>query len=164
MLVRMPADAPQRSADRPRTLVCNREGVWLWPGTPLTERRGGTISALPKSTIYDRITKLHGPAAIYSMVVPCVDHAAALLPDGQVERAQESLDRARLPLVTPDELESDANKVRIPYYKHRDISDFYDTPNDKYDDLSPRKYPRGKSWNEQYQFGLDTMRNFGVLK
>jgi hypothetical protein len=102
MFVRMAVDAPARSTDRPRTLVCTQDGIWLWPGTPLAERRRSVISALPKSTIYDRVTKLHGPAAIYSAVVPCVDHAAALLSDGQTERAQRSLDRSRLPPVTPD--------------------------------------------------------------
>jgi hypothetical protein len=65
---------------------------------------------------------------------------------------------------SPDELESDANKVRIPYYGHRDISQFYSTPNDKYGGLSPREYLRGKSWDEQYQFGLNVMRDSGVLK
>ncbi len=65
---------------------------------------------------------------------------------------------------SPDELESDANKVRIPYYAHRDISQFYSTPNDKYGGLSPREYLRGKSWDEQYQFGLNVMRDYGVLK
>ncbi|HLZ66983.1 MAG TPA: hypothetical protein VKQ29_12180 [Aliidongia sp.] len=102
MLVRMAAGAPARPADRSRTLVCTREGVWLWPGTPLTERRGAAISALPKSTIYDCVAKFHGPAAIYSAIVPCVEHAAALLSDGRIEEAQRSLDRAGLPPVTPD--------------------------------------------------------------
>ena len=63
-----------------------------------------------------------------------------------------------------DELESDLNKVRIPYYGHRAISDFYATPNGRFGGLSPREYLRGKSWDEQYQFGLDVMREFGVLK
>jgi hypothetical protein len=63
-----------------------------------------------------------------------------------------------------DELESDANKVRIPYYAHRDISQFYSTPNEKNDGLSPREYLRGKSWDDQYEFRLNVMRNFGVLK
>jgi len=102
MFVRMAVGAPARPTDRPRTLICSREGIWLWPGTPLTERRGATISALPKSTIYDRVTKLHGPAAIYSAVAPCIERAAALLSEGQVEGARQSLDRARLPPVTPD--------------------------------------------------------------
>jgi hypothetical protein len=102
MRVRMAVEAPARSAGRPRTLVCNQDGVWLWPGTALTQRLGGTVSALPKSTIYDRVTKLHGPLAIYSRVAPCIDHAAALLSDGQVEKAQQSLDRAQLPLVMLD--------------------------------------------------------------
>lgn len=394
MLVRMAVGALARPTDRPRTLVCTRDGVWLWPGTLLTQLRGGIISALPKTTIYDRVTKLHGPTAIYSAVASCVDQAAALLSDARIDEAQQSLDRARLPPITPDgallmravgrrlgivppvmpcgtdprrwtasdietfavflistgradslaklfdpggwdpgqhprwpsgqsdggefrpsdgdasdavsrhpllqlvsdetelgighrggpaldeegvpklptnrpattqelnargkvmtnrlgpqvrsgikskaqalgefaresgaadwlgtqagrflsqfdgpkplddliaaeknddpprrfgyethhivevhrdaddplansnnftskELEGDANKVRIPYYRHRAISDFYATENNKFGGLTPRKYLRGKSWDEQYQFGLEIMREFGVLK
>ena len=102
MLVCMTVDALARSTDRPRTLACNRDGIWLWPGLPLVEPRGSTFVALPKSAIYNRVAKLHGPSAIYSAVVPCVEQAATLLSSGQIEKAQQALDRARLPLVTPD--------------------------------------------------------------
>jgi len=30
--------------------------------------------------------------------------------------------------------------------------------------MTPRDYLRGKSFEEQYRFGLDIMRKFGVLK
>jgi len=55
---------------------------------------------------------------------------------------------------TQEELEGDTNKVRIPYYRHRAISDFYSTRNEKLGDLTPREYLRGKSWDEQYRLGL----------
>jgi hypothetical protein len=32
---------------RPCTLVCTSDGVWLWPGTPLTKRRGHGLVPLP---------------------------------------------------------------------------------------------------------------------
>ena len=63
-----------------------------------------------------------------------------------------------------DELESDVNKVRIPYYRHRAITDFYATPSSKLGGLTPREYLRGKSWAEQYEFGLNAMRDAKVLK
>ena len=66
--------------------------------------------------------------------------------------------------LSTEELERDASKVRIPYYGHRAISDFYSTPNDEFGGLTPREYLRGKSWDEKYKFGLETMRRFGVLK
>lgn len=69
----------------------------------------------------------------------------------------------------PEEMiESPANLVRIPQMKHKAISDWYQTPNDDFiingRKLSPSEYLRGKSWDEQYQFGLDILRKFGVLK
>lgn len=63
-----------------------------------------------------------------------------------------------------EQLESDTNKVRIPYYAHRRISDYYQTPDEELGGLTPRKYLRGRSWEEQYEFGLKTLRRFGVLK
>jgi len=47
---------------------------------------------------------------------------------------------------------------------HRDISDYYSTPNPAYGGLSPRDFLRGKSFEEQYQEGLKILRKFGVLK
>jgi hypothetical protein len=61
-------------------------------------------------------------------------------------------------------LESRENKVRIPYWKHREISDWYSRPNEEFGWQTPRDYMRGKSWNEQYAFGLKALRDFGVLK
>jgi len=65
----------------------------------------------------------------------------------------------------PDSLlQSRQNQVIIPYYLHRDISDFYSTPNERYGGMTPRDFLRGKSYEEQYQFGLMVMHKFGVLK
>ncbi|HVC44849.1 MAG TPA: hypothetical protein VND20_08525 [Candidatus Binataceae bacterium] len=65
----------------------------------------------------------------------------------------------------PDSLlQSRQNQVIIPYYIHRDVSDFYSTPNREYGGMTPRDYLRGKSFEEQYQFGLMVMRKLGVLK
>jgi hypothetical protein len=35
---------------------------------------------------------------------------------------------------------------------------------EKGDEMTPREYIRGKSWEERYEFGLDVLRRFGVLK
>lgn len=56
------------------------------------------------------------------------------------------------------------NLVRIPRLKHIDISGWYSRPNPDYKGRSPRDYLRGKSWDEQRQFGLKVLRDFGVLK
>ena len=63
-----------------------------------------------------------------------------------------------------EQLEGPENFVRIPYYKHRDISDFYSTNNECLGGMTPRQYLRGKSFAEQRQFGIDTLRRFEVIK
>lgn len=61
-------------------------------------------------------------------------------------------------------LQGKDNIVSIPYYVHRDISDFYSTTNPEYGGKTPREYLRGKSFEEQYQFGIALLRRFGALK
>jgi len=42
-------------------------------------------------------------------------------------------------------LGSRENKVRIPYWKHRDVSDWYSRPNEEFGWRTPREYMRGKA-------------------
>ncbi len=62
-----------------------------------------------------------------------------------------------------DQMEGPDNVIAIPYYKHRDISDFYSTKDETLG-MTPRDYLRGKSFEEQYRYGLGILRKFGVLK
>jgi hypothetical protein len=64
----------------------------------------------------------------------------------------------------PDLIDSAENLVRIPYWKHVEISSWYSTKNERYGGVTPRQYLRGKSWNEQYTLGLQILRDMGVLK
>ena len=61
-------------------------------------------------------------------------------------------------------LDSSENLVRIPHWKHVEISSWYSKPNIEFGDLSPRDYLRGKSWELQYEIGLRELRDFGVLQ
>lgn len=63
-----------------------------------------------------------------------------------------------------DQLESPENLVEIPEMKHREISLWYQQPNKDYGWISPREYLRHKSWKEQYDFGIQKLKDFGVLK
>ena len=56
------------------------------------------------------------------------------------------------------------NLVLIPRWRHVEISSWYSRKNNLYTGLILRKYLRGKSWEEQYEFGLEKPRDFGVLK
>jgi hypothetical protein len=61
-------------------------------------------------------------------------------------------------------IESLENKVRIPTYKHWDVTTWYQTQNDDFGGMSPRDYLRGKSWEERTRVGLDALVLHGVLK
>ena len=66
-------------------------------------------------------------------------------------------------------IDSPDNTVPIPKIKHWDMNGWLDTPNEDFKDsdgtkISPRQSMKGKSWEERYQFGLDVLKKFGVLK
>jgi len=65
-----------------------------------------------------------------------------------------------------DVVQDPSNIARIPYYKHKMIQSYYQKPNDNppFNGLSPREYLQGKSFDEQFQIGMDTLRKFGVMK
>jgi hypothetical protein len=63
-----------------------------------------------------------------------------------------------------DRIDLSENLVRIPHWKHVEISSWYSRRNDEYGGSSPRTYLRGKNWEEQYEIGLDILRDYGVLK
>lgn len=66
-------------------------------------------------------------------------------------------------------IESPGNIVSIPKLKHWEINSWLDTETSEFRDqkgkeMTPRQYIRGKSWEERYEFGLDVLKRFGVLK
>lgn len=67
-----------------------------------------------------------------------------------------------------DQLENPENLVEIPEMTHRKISDWYRDKNARYKIdgkiVSPREYLKSKSWKEQYDFGIQVLKDFGVLK
>jgi hypothetical protein len=64
-----------------------------------------------------------------------------------------------------DRLENSENVVSIPSWKHVEISSWYSTPNrEEYGGQTPREFLKGKSWEEQYQLGIQKLRDFGVLR
>jgi DNA-binding Lrp family transcriptional regulator len=65
---------------------------------------------------------------------------------------------------TDEQLEDEKNVVTIPYYRHRDISDYYSTKNSNLGGRTPRDFLRGKTFEEQYKFGVEQLRKFGVIK
>ena len=62
------------------------------------------------------------------------------------------------------EIQSGENIVRIPYYRHKDVQSYYQTPNPLLGGLTPREYLRGRSFQEQFEFGLKVLRDLGIMK
>jgi len=62
------------------------------------------------------------------------------------------------------EIDSPGNLARIPELKYIDITAWYAKKNEKFGGLSPREYLRSQPQSVRRQFGLDTLREFGVLK
>jgi hypothetical protein len=61
-----------RMAAPARLLLARAGDVWMWPGVPLTERRGA--ANVPVATDMSRfgISRLHGPEANDSSVLRCL--------------------------------------------------------------------------------------------
>lgn len=91
-----------RGANQPRTLVCTADGVWLWPGTPLTERRGAVLVPIPVSQLYQHVATLHGPSVHPAVLARMIARAAACLNQGHLEDADNVLTAVPLPPVSFD--------------------------------------------------------------
>lgn len=92
--------AEGRDGARPRTLACTADGVWLWPATPLTGRRGGTLVPLPAPDLYRLIASLHGPGVHIPTLERVIAAASALLNAGRVTAADEVVAGLELRLKT----------------------------------------------------------------
>jgi len=94
--------AVARGPNRPRTLVCTADGVWLWPGTPLTERRGAVLMPIPASQLYQHVATLHGPSVHPAMLARTIARAAACLNQARLQDADDVLAAVPLPPVSFD--------------------------------------------------------------
>ena len=91
-----------RGPNQPRTLVCTAEGIWLWPGTPLTERRGAALVPIPAPQLYQQVAALHGPSVHLAMLARTIARAAASLNQGRLQDADDALAGVPLPPVSFD--------------------------------------------------------------
>jgi hypothetical protein len=68
-----------------------------------------------------------------------------------------------------NKVQSPENIVPIPKLKRWEINKWLGEPNPEYkngknEEISPREYVKGKSWETRYQFGLDALKDFGLIK
>lgn len=56
------------------------------------------------------------------------------------------------------------NLVRVPKYKHEEITGWFARANSRYGGMSPRDFLRGRSWEERFQLGIQQLIEEGVLQ
>lgn len=56
------------------------------------------------------------------------------------------------------------NLVRISTFRHWEVSAWYQTRHERFDNMTPRDYLRGKPWHVRYEIGLEALREHGILE
>lgn len=86
----------------PAPMLLARAGaVWLWPGVPLTERRGGSVAPIAPELARFWISRLHGPEANDVAALRRLAVAAQKLNAGDEASAQRALDACGLSRLSP---------------------------------------------------------------
>ncbi len=96
------AKARAGAASRAHSLLACAGIVWMWPGVPLSERRG--VAGVPVASDVARfwISRLHGPAADEARALRCIAEAARELNEGDEAGAQLALNASGLTRLSPD--------------------------------------------------------------
>ena len=94
--------AETRGALRPQTLACTVDGIWVWPATPLTEKRGGAHVPYSTPQVYPLLATFHGPDVHAPTVARMLERAAAFLNVGRLAEARQIIAAIPLPPVTFD--------------------------------------------------------------
>jgi hypothetical protein len=92
------AGAPPRA----RSLLARAGAVWIWPGVPLTEKRGAACVPVVADVARFWISRLHGPAADEARALRCLAVAVRKLNTGDEVGAQSALDASGLTRLSPD--------------------------------------------------------------
>lgn len=93
---------PPHALNSPRLLLLKAATVWFWPGIPLTERHGNAVRAIAPDAIRFWLGTLMGPEVIGQPVPNAITRAAHYVSAGNVVAAQNCLDRAMPPTLSPE--------------------------------------------------------------
>ncbi|MGH7033817.1 MAG: hypothetical protein ACREFL_08825 [Stellaceae bacterium] len=88
-------------SERSSTFLCAAEGIFIWPGIAVVERRGAFFVRIPDQNICNLAASLHGPAVIGGSLIPTLDRAARLLEAGKLAAAEASIARLKLLPLSP---------------------------------------------------------------
>ncbi|MBR4236407.1 MAG: hypothetical protein IKR85_10165, partial [Clostridia bacterium] len=65
---------------------------------------------------------------------------------------------------TKEQIQAESNKVKIPYDLHRKISGYYSSKSESCPSLRVRDYLAGKSFETQYEFGINILNEIrGII-
>ncbi len=92
------AGAPPRA----RSILARAGAIWIWPGVPLTEKRGASSVPVAADVARFWISRLHGPAADEARALRCLAEAVRKLNSGDEAGAQSALDSSGLARLSPD--------------------------------------------------------------
>ena len=84
----------------PYGLACTDEGVFIWPGVPLVEKRGVSFARVSERDIANTAGVLFGPDVLHGPLIPTLERAARFLERGQLGAAQEIIANLPLPPLT----------------------------------------------------------------
>jgi len=87
-------------AVEPHRLACTADGVFIWPGMPLVEKRGRSFSRVSERDIANRAGVLFGPDVLRGPLIPTLERAARFLERRQLGEAQETITKLNLPPLT----------------------------------------------------------------
>ncbi len=171
--VRIPAERP--ASARERNSIVRRSAEWLRQAGAL----GGAFARDPRAKAFFAALEATGWVIEYLAEIRSyldAPKSLAELQDGVADRRPgyqihhivegqyDSDHRLRNSARFRNRLETRENLVHIPKWRHVEISSWYSRPTKEYGGQSPRESLRGRGWDEQYQIGIDKLREFGVLK
>jgi hypothetical protein len=169
------ADAEQAQA-RLRELAAPLPPIIPRERPPTASERNDVASAVARWLARDRGRVIEG-ADWFSECEPCVQ--AYLDPPKTLPELQQAVsapkpgydihhivekDSAKEDGFPPWMVNGPENLVRIPRFKHWEVTSWFMTKNRDHDGLSPRDYLRGKDWDERIKVGLRALIRHGVLK
>jgi len=181
--------AAERRAGRGRTLIGTPDGIWLPPERPtgkgavsrwgrkVADAIGEAISAQDMDTLEDTRKKVEEAGWLNKQIPniiasqePARDFAelnAAARAEGSrpgrddhhiIEQGPQNGDLPR------EIIDAEWNLVRIPRYAHWKVNARYQVPQEQLGRKTPREYLKAKSVEERYHYGLQVLRDIGVLK
>lgn len=153
-------DTPEIPKERPPTTRARNLAV-----RQLARRLGPYISVFVEagSWIYDHKAEIasyfDSPKSLDELQDAAKDPQAGYDVHHIVERNTAANDGSEAGLINASE-----NKAAIPRWKHWELNGWYEKENEELGGDTPRKYLKGKSWEERREVGLQGLRQVGVLK